>query len=41
VSVTQGLATLDVIDRDGIQQNALTVGSHLKQRSPNSWSGSR
>jgi alanine-glyoxylate transaminase/(R)-3-amino-2-methylpropionate-pyruvate transaminase len=32
VSVTQGLATLDIIDRDGIQQNALAVGGHLKQR---------
>jgi alanine-glyoxylate transaminase / (R)-3-amino-2-methylpropionate-pyruvate transaminase len=32
VSVTQGLATLDVIDRDGIQANALTVGAHLRQR---------
>jgi alanine-glyoxylate transaminase / (R)-3-amino-2-methylpropionate-pyruvate transaminase len=32
VSVTQGLATLDVIDRDGIQENACTVGDHLKQR---------
>jgi alanine-glyoxylate transaminase/(R)-3-amino-2-methylpropionate-pyruvate transaminase len=32
MSMTQGLATLEVIDRDGIQQNALTVGTHLKQR---------
>ncbi len=32
VSVTQGLATLDIIDRDGIQQNAYAVGTHLKQR---------
>ncbi len=32
VSVTQGLATLDIIDRDGIQQNAHSVGTHLKQR---------
>jgi alanine-glyoxylate transaminase/(R)-3-amino-2-methylpropionate-pyruvate transaminase len=32
VSVTQGLATLDVIDRDGIQENARAVGGHLKQR---------
>jgi alanine-glyoxylate transaminase/(R)-3-amino-2-methylpropionate-pyruvate transaminase len=32
VSATQGLATLDVIDRDGIQENARTVGGHLKQR---------
>lgn len=30
VSVTQGLATLDVIDRGGIQENARTVGGHLK-----------
>jgi alanine-glyoxylate transaminase/(R)-3-amino-2-methylpropionate-pyruvate transaminase len=32
VSVTQGLATLEVIDREHIQQNALTVGTHLKNR---------
>lgn len=32
VSATQGLATLDVIDRDGIQENARTVGGYLKQR---------
>jgi alanine-glyoxylate transaminase/(R)-3-amino-2-methylpropionate-pyruvate transaminase len=32
VSVTQGLATLDVVDRDGIQENARTVGTHLKRR---------
>lgn len=32
VSVTQGLATLDVIDRDGVQQNAHAVGTHLKAR---------
>jgi alanine-glyoxylate transaminase/(R)-3-amino-2-methylpropionate-pyruvate transaminase len=32
VSVTQGLATLDVIDAEGIQQNALRVGTHLKER---------
>jgi alanine-glyoxylate transaminase / (R)-3-amino-2-methylpropionate-pyruvate transaminase len=32
VSVTQGLATLDIIDRDGIQENARLVGGHLKQR---------
>jgi alanine-glyoxylate transaminase/(R)-3-amino-2-methylpropionate-pyruvate transaminase len=30
VSMIQGLATLEVIDEEGIQQNALTVGSHLK-----------
>jgi alanine-glyoxylate transaminase/(R)-3-amino-2-methylpropionate-pyruvate transaminase len=32
VSMTQGLATLEVIDSEGIQQNALEVGTHLKQR---------
>jgi alanine-glyoxylate transaminase/(R)-3-amino-2-methylpropionate-pyruvate transaminase len=32
VSVTQGLATLDVIDSENIQQNALRVGTHLKER---------
>src|SRR5690349_17561864 len=32
VSVTQGLATLEVIDSENIQQNALRVGDHLKQR---------
>lgn len=32
ISVTQGLATLDVIDRDDIQGNALRVGGHLKNR---------
>ncbi|MEK6247830.1 MAG: aminotransferase class III-fold pyridoxal phosphate-dependent enzyme, partial [Planctomycetales bacterium] len=32
VSVTQGLATLEVIDEQNIQQNALTVGTHLKQQ---------
>lgn len=32
VSVTQGLATLEVIDRQGIQANALAVGNHLKER---------
>jgi alanine-glyoxylate transaminase / (R)-3-amino-2-methylpropionate-pyruvate transaminase len=32
VSVTQGLATLDVIDRDNIQENAKNVGAHLKER---------
>jgi alanine-glyoxylate transaminase/(R)-3-amino-2-methylpropionate-pyruvate transaminase len=32
VSATQGLATLEVIDREQIQQNALKVGGHLKQR---------
>lgn len=32
ISMTQGLATLEVIDRDGIQQNALTIGGHLMNR---------
>jgi alanine-glyoxylate transaminase/(R)-3-amino-2-methylpropionate-pyruvate transaminase len=32
VSVTQGLATLDVIDRDRIQENARAIGGYLKQR---------
>jgi alanine-glyoxylate transaminase/(R)-3-amino-2-methylpropionate-pyruvate transaminase len=32
ISMTQGLATLEVIDRDGIQQNAKKVGEHLKNR---------
>jgi alanine-glyoxylate transaminase/(R)-3-amino-2-methylpropionate-pyruvate transaminase len=32
VSMTQGLATLDVIDAEGIQQNALHVGAYLKSR---------
>jgi alanine-glyoxylate transaminase/(R)-3-amino-2-methylpropionate-pyruvate transaminase len=32
VSMTQGLATLEVIDTEGIQQNALAVGTHLKDR---------
>ncbi len=32
VSMTQGLATLEVIDAEGIQANALKVGSHLKSR---------
>jgi len=30
VSMTQGLATLEVIDEEGIQANALAVGAHLK-----------
>jgi len=30
VSVTQGLATMEVIDAEGIQENALTVGNYLK-----------
>jgi alanine-glyoxylate transaminase/(R)-3-amino-2-methylpropionate-pyruvate transaminase len=32
VSVTQGLATLEIIERDGIQENARVVGGHLKRR---------
>jgi alanine-glyoxylate transaminase/(R)-3-amino-2-methylpropionate-pyruvate transaminase len=32
VSITQGLATLEIIDRDHVQQNAHEVGTHLKQR---------
>ncbi|MEX2167798.1 MAG: aspartate aminotransferase family protein [Pirellulales bacterium] len=32
ISMTQGLATLEVIDRENIQQNALKVGTHLKER---------
>jgi alanine-glyoxylate transaminase/(R)-3-amino-2-methylpropionate-pyruvate transaminase len=32
VSVTQGLAVLEVIDEDGIQQNAREVGGYLKQK---------
>ncbi|MCI0682804.1 MAG: aspartate aminotransferase family protein [Gemmataceae bacterium] len=32
VSVTQGLATLDIIDRDRLQDNARDVGAHLKNR---------
>jgi alanine-glyoxylate transaminase / (R)-3-amino-2-methylpropionate-pyruvate transaminase len=32
ISMTQGLATLEVIDSEGIQQNALAVGRHLKDR---------
>ncbi len=32
VSMTQGLATLEVVDSEGIQQNALEVGGHLKAR---------
>jgi alanine-glyoxylate transaminase/(R)-3-amino-2-methylpropionate-pyruvate transaminase len=31
ISMTQGLATLEVIDDENIQQNALEVGTHLKQ----------
>ena len=32
ISMTQGLATLEVIDSENIQQNALIVGKHLKDR---------
>jgi len=32
ISMTQGLATLEVIDEENIQQNALTIGHHLKER---------
>jgi alanine-glyoxylate transaminase/(R)-3-amino-2-methylpropionate-pyruvate transaminase len=32
VSMTQGLATLEVIDAEGIQENARRVGGHLKER---------
>lgn len=32
ISMTQGLATLEVIDRENIQQNAHIVGAHLKER---------
>jgi alanine-glyoxylate transaminase / (R)-3-amino-2-methylpropionate-pyruvate transaminase len=31
ISMTQGLATLEVIDCENIQQNALEVGSYLKE----------
>lgn len=32
ISMTQGLATLEVIDEENIQQNALEVGGHMKDR---------
>ena len=32
ISMAQGLATLEVIDSENIQQNALTVGNYLKNR---------
>jgi len=32
ISMTQGLATLEVIDRQNIQENARVVGEHLKDR---------
>ena len=31
ISMTQGLATLEIIDEENIQQNALEVGTHLKE----------
>ena len=32
ISMTQGLATLEVIDQENIQENARVVGGHLKNR---------
>jgi alanine-glyoxylate transaminase / (R)-3-amino-2-methylpropionate-pyruvate transaminase len=32
ISMTQGLATLDIIDAEGLQANAKVVGGHIKQR---------
>ena len=32
ISMTQGLATLEVIDAENIQENAKVVGGHLKNR---------
>jgi len=32
VTMAQGLATLEVIDRDNVQKNSATVGDYLKQR---------
>ena len=32
ISMTQGLATLEVIDEENIQENALEVGAYLKER---------
>jgi alanine-glyoxylate transaminase/(R)-3-amino-2-methylpropionate-pyruvate transaminase len=32
ISMTQGLATLEVIEEDGIQENARVVGGHMKGR---------
>ena len=32
VSMTQGLATLEVVDAENIQANAKAVGGHLKER---------
>jgi alanine-glyoxylate transaminase/(R)-3-amino-2-methylpropionate-pyruvate transaminase len=31
ISMTQGLATLEIIDEENIQQNALEVGTHMKE----------
>ncbi len=31
ISMIQGLTTLEIIDEEGLQQNALTVGRHLKE----------
>jgi alanine-glyoxylate transaminase/(R)-3-amino-2-methylpropionate-pyruvate transaminase len=32
ISMTQGLATLEVIDQENIQENARVIGEHLKRR---------
>ena len=32
ISMTQGLATLEIIERDNVQGNAREVGTYLKQR---------
>jgi alanine-glyoxylate transaminase/(R)-3-amino-2-methylpropionate-pyruvate transaminase len=32
ISMTQGLATLEVIDNENVQQNAKTIGDHLRER---------
>lgn len=32
ISVTQGLATLEVIDNENLQENARVVGAHLRER---------
>jgi alanine-glyoxylate transaminase/(R)-3-amino-2-methylpropionate-pyruvate transaminase len=32
ISMTQGVATLEAIDTDGLQANARAIGNHLKQR---------
>lgn len=32
ISMTQGLATLEVIEQEGLQENARLVGEHLKER---------